>query len=54
MISIAIVGNIASGKSTVENVLRKKGYKVFDSDILGHEVWEVLCEKIIEISLNKK
>ena len=29
MISIAIVGNIASGKSTVENVLQKKGYKVY-------------------------
>lgn len=48
MISIAIVGNIASGKSTVENVLRKKGYKVFDSDIIAHEVLEDLSEKIIE------
>lgn len=48
MISIAIVGNIASGKSTVENVLREKGYKVFDSDIIAHEVLEDLSEKIIE------
>lgn len=48
MISIAIVGNIASGKSTVENVLRKKGYKVFDSDIIAHEVLEDLSEKILE------
>lgn len=48
MISIAIVGNIASGKSTVENVLRKKGYKVFDSDIIAHEVLNDLSEKILE------
>ena len=48
MISIAIVGNIASGKSTVENVLRKKGYKVFDSDIIAHEVLDNLSEKILE------
>ncbi len=48
MISIAIVGNIASGKSTVENVLRKKGYKVFDSDIIAHEVLEDLSKKILE------
>lgn len=48
MISIAIVGNIASGKSTVENVLRKKGYKVFDSDIIAHEVLDDLSEKIFE------
>lgn len=48
MISIAIVGNIASGKSTVENVLREKGYKVFDSDIIAHEVLDDLSEKILE------
>ena len=48
MISIAIVGNIASGKSTVENVLQKKGYKVFDSDIIAHEVLDDLSEKILE------
>lgn len=48
MISIAIVGNIASGKSTVENLLRKKGYKVFDSDIIAHEVLDDLSEKILE------
>ena len=48
MISIAIVGNIASGKSTVENVLQKKGYKVFDSDIIAHEVLDDLSKKILE------
>lgn len=52
MISIAIVGNIASGKSTVENVLRKKGYKVFDSDIIAHEVLDDLSEKILEAFKN--
>ncbi len=47
MISIAIVGNIASGKSTVENILRKNGYKVFDSDIIAHEVLDDFSEIII-------
>lgn len=47
MISIAVVGNIASGKSTVEDILRKKGYKVFDTDIIAHEVLKDLSEKII-------
>lgn len=48
MISIAIVGNIASGKSTVENLLRNNGYKVFDTDIIAHDILEEMSSKIIE------
>ncbi|MCQ2753642.1 MAG: dephospho-CoA kinase [bacterium] len=44
MLKIAISGNIASGKSVVENFIRGKGYKVFDTDIIAHE-------KIDEFSL---
>ncbi len=38
MIKVAIVGNIASGKSTVENIIESKGFKVFDTDKIAHEI----------------
>lgn len=47
MLRIAIVGNIASGKSTVENILRQKGYKVFDTDIIAHDVLDEFSEDIL-------
>lgn len=37
MTKIAIVGNIASGKSCVEKILIEKGYTVYDTDIIAHE-----------------
>ena len=39
MIKIGITGNIGSGKSTVSNIIKNLGYKVFDSD---HEVSKLL------------
>lgn len=38
MIKVAITGNIASGKSAVEKILLEKGYKVFDTDKIAHEI----------------
>ncbi len=38
MLKVAITGNIASGKSSVENILKEKGYKVLDSDIVVHDL----------------
>lgn len=38
MIKIAIVGNIASGKSTVEQILDNLGYKVLDTDNVCHKL----------------
>lgn len=38
MIKVAIVGNIASGKSTVEKTIESKGFKVFDTDKIAHEI----------------
>ena len=35
---IAITGNIASGKSQVELILKEAGFKVFDADLIAHEV----------------
>ena len=34
---IALAGNIASGKSTVQNILENLGYKVLDTDKCGHD-----------------
>ena len=48
MIRIAISGNIASGKSTVENILIKNGYTVYDTDKLSHEILENLKSKVLE------
>ena len=38
MLKIAITGNIASGKSEVEKILISKGYPVFDTDKMAHEI----------------
>ena len=38
MLKIAIVGNIASGKSTVEKIIETHGYKVYDTDKIAHEI----------------
>ena len=40
MIKVAIAGNIASGKSEVEKILKEKGYKVFDTDKIAHKILE--------------
>ena len=40
MLKIAITGNIASGKSLVEDFLIKLGYKVIDSDKIVHNILE--------------
>lgn len=38
MRKIAITGNIASGKTAVENILVNKGYKVLDTDCVAHKL----------------
>lgn len=38
MKKIAIAGNIASGKTQVENYLVSKGFSVFDSDKISHDL----------------
>lgn len=40
MLKIALVGNIASGKSSVENILRSFGYDVLDTDVVCHNLLE--------------
>lgn len=38
MQKIAITGNIASGKSALEKLIAAKGFKVFDSDDIAHDL----------------
>lgn len=38
MLKVAITGNIAAGKSTVENFLKENGFKVLDTDHIGHTI----------------
>ena len=40
MIKIGLTGNIASGKSEVENILLKKGFVVVDLDKISHQLLE--------------
>lgn len=41
MLKIVITGNIATGKSEVENILKEKSYKVLDSDAVAHDLLEI-------------
>ena len=38
MLKVALVGNIASGKSAVEAILKKNGYSVLDTDKVCHNL----------------
>lgn len=42
MLKIAITGNIASGKSAVQNILENRGYKVLDTDQIGHKLLDTM------------
>lgn len=41
MIKVALAGNIASGKSTVQEILESLGYKVLDTDEVSHKLLTV-------------
>lgn len=49
MLKVAITGNIASGKSEVEEILKAKGYSVLDTDIVTHDLlmYDTVKEKVI-------
>lgn len=44
MLKIALTGNIASGKTQVQNILETCGYEVLDTDLVCHELLESSVE----------
>lgn len=48
MKKIAICGNIASGKTTVQKFLESKGYKVLDTDEVSHELLTIKNKELFE------
>ncbi len=51
MIIVGITGQIASGKTTLSNIIEKMGYKVFDADKVNKKI---LQKKDIRFSLKKE
>lgn len=49
MIKVAITGNIASGKSQIENILSSQGFKVIDCDKVNHKLLSENIEVINQI-----
>lgn len=49
MKKIAITGNICSGKSEVEKIISKSGFKVLDTDKISHDILENDTDAIKEI-----
>lgn len=47
MLKIGITGNIASGKSEVETIIKNLDYKVFDLDKISHNLLENKCKNDI-------
>ncbi len=45
---IAICGNIASGKTTVQKFLEEKGYKVLDTDEVSHKLLTVKNKELFD------
>ena len=44
-----ITGSIASGKSTVVNLLKERGFSVIDADSIAHEQLEICKGEIVEV-----
>ena len=44
-----ITGSIASGKSTVVNLLKERGFSVIDADSIAHEQLEICKREIVEV-----
>ena len=52
MKKIAICGNIASGKSTVQEYIQNQGFKVLDTDDVSHDLLTINNKKLYEAFKN--
>jgi len=52
MIKIGLTGNIASGKSTVEGILKNLNYKVVDLDMVSHKLLNTVCKNEVIKNFN--
>lgn len=48
MLKVAISGNIASGKTTVQTQIQKRGYKVLDTDDVSKELLTVENKELLD------
>lgn len=57
MLKVAITGNIASGKSEVEKILKEKSFEVLDTDAVAHDLLrdekakKAICEAFAEFDI---
>ncbi len=49
MLKIGLTGGIGSGKSTISNILKKRGFNIIDADIVAREVLNIYPETICYI-----
>jgi dephospho-CoA kinase len=49
MLKIGLTGGIGSGKSTISNILKKRGFNIIDADIVAREVLNIYPETICNI-----
>lgn len=52
MLKIGLTGGIASGKSTVSNLLKEQGFTIVDADIIAREVLEIYPEILESVRKN--
>ncbi len=52
MLKVGLTGGIGSGKSSVSNILKKKGFNIIDSDIIAREVLSMYPEIICQVKEN--
>jgi dephospho-CoA kinase len=51
MLKVGITGGIGSGKSTVTNMLRDKGFPIIDADIVAREIFVIYPEVLRQIEM---
>lgn len=50
---VVVTGTIGSGKSSVCNILKQKGYDIIDADMIAHKVLDTKKEQLVSKFSNK-